>query len=482
MAKRVAVSTLQGSTLDILNVIRSNAPLEYQNDVPVITKADDIPKVGEIICGNPARANQFINSLINRIALVRAQSAVFNNPYTNLKKGFLEFGETVEQIFVKLANVYTYDPEKAEARELKRTLPQTESAFHIMNWRVVYPITVQNDDLKLAFLSWDGVADLIAKIVDSIYTAAAYDEFLLFKYLLIKAVAHGKIYPYGVNVTGGFNNAAVAFRGSSNLLTLMSDTYNEAQVQNTTPRERQAIFMSAMFNAQYDVEVLASAFNMDKADFQGRLYLIDDWSTFDSARFTTIQAESTGLDPITSAELALMKDVKAVLIDTEWFQVYDNMNKFTEKYVASGDYWNYFYHTWKTFSHSPFANAIAFVDSSATLALPTSVKYTVASKTMTAESTNIGIKPSDETPGLIPGFMKLVQSDDMVKAGIGVDPYGLIMVPAAKASTGFTLVLNVGGTNYTSGSTALKASTLSVGDEITFTDPDAPAPTPPSGT
>lgn len=131
----------------------------------------------------------------------------------------------------------------------------------------------------------------------------------------------------------------------------MDGTYNSAHVKNNTPKSRQVIFMDAMYNASFDVNVLASAFNMEKADFMGRLHLIDSWDTFDNERFSVITAESDSIEPVTPAELALMKDVKAVLVDEDWFQVYDNENKFTEQYVASGMYWNYFYHTWKTVSY-----------------------------------------------------------------------------------------------------------------------------------
>lgn len=86
MPRRIAVGTLNASTLDILNVIRQNASYEYQSQVPVITQAIDIPKVGAVIYGTPALANQFLNALINRIAMVRVQSATFNNPYRDLKK------------------------------------------------------------------------------------------------------------------------------------------------------------------------------------------------------------------------------------------------------------------------------------------------------------------------------------------------------------------------------------------------------------
>ena len=80
MPKRIALSTLNASTLDILNVIRQNASYDYQQSVPVVTQTSDIPKVGEILYGTPALANQFINALVNRIAMYRIKSATFNNP------------------------------------------------------------------------------------------------------------------------------------------------------------------------------------------------------------------------------------------------------------------------------------------------------------------------------------------------------------------------------------------------------------------
>lgn len=95
MPKRVAVSTLNATTRDILNVIRQNAGLEYQNAVPVVEKEADIPKVGEIIFGTPSLSNQFLNALVNRIGLVKARSATFNNPYEILKKVILIMGKAL---------------------------------------------------------------------------------------------------------------------------------------------------------------------------------------------------------------------------------------------------------------------------------------------------------------------------------------------------------------------------------------------------
>ena len=65
MARRIAANTLNASTIDIMNVIRQNASYDYQQNVPEVVKACDIPKVGQVIYGTPAFANQFLNALVN---------------------------------------------------------------------------------------------------------------------------------------------------------------------------------------------------------------------------------------------------------------------------------------------------------------------------------------------------------------------------------------------------------------------------------
>lgn len=446
MPKRIAMTQLNASTVDILNTIRANAPYEYQSLVPEIRDTKDIPRVGEVIYGYPNCANYFLTSLINRIALVRVKAAVFNNAYAELKKGYLNFGETVEDVFVNIAKAREFSAEKAADRELKRTLPDVRSAFHTMNWRVQYPVTIQDEDLRQAFTSINGVQDLIAKIVDSIYTAAEYDEYLLFKYLIIKGITHGKMYPVSI-LDGDMKNAAVKFRGTSNLLTFMKTQFNAEGVHTTTPKSDQYIFMDCEYNAKYDVNVLSAAFNMDKADFMGKLMLIDDFTTFDNNRFDEIRANSDMIEEVTAAELALMQNVKAVLVDREWFQMYDNNNKFTEKYVASGMYWNYFYNVWKTVSYSPFSNAVVFVADDAITAKPNTVTFKVES-VVSSDNAKVMTFVMDSTPVLDNLSIDFKQTEELTEAGIAVHRYGAIIVPNTYTDTTIDLEIKIGDTIY----------------------------------
>lgn len=467
MAKRIAKSTLQASTMDIMNSIRQYAGYDYQQNVPLVAKAADIPHVGEVIFGTPAFSNQFLNALVNRIGLVRVKSATFNNPYARLKKGYLGFGETIEEIFVNIAQCVDYTPEKGAAREFKRTIPDVRSAFHVMNWRVMYPVTIQDEDLKLAFTAEDGVQNLIAKIVDAVYTAAEYDEYLLFKYLIIKQISHGKTAEMQLPAGDDLNKHAALYRGISNDLTFMKSKYNAEHVKNTTPRDRQIIFMDSWYNGQFDVEVLAAAFNMDKANFMASLYLIDDFADFDNDRFAVIRENSDGLEEVTAEELEQMKHVKAFVVDEDWFQIYDNNNKFTEKYVASGLYWNYFYHVWKTVSVSPFANAVTFVDSDATVVPKESYTVEITGKDTADVATVFTLGVQDDDATLVPGNYQFVQTEQATTDGIAVLPYGAVMIPATSSAKAVTLTMKIGDVEYDAATTINSAS--AVGATVTMT-------------
>lgn len=469
MPRRIPITSLNASTIDILNVIRQNASSQYQDLVPEVTQATDIPKVGEVLVGYPAMANEFLNALVNRIALVRARSATYNNNLVGLKKGYLEYGETVEEVFVNIAKAREFNVEKAKDREFRRSLPDVRSAFHVMNIKLQYPVTIEDEMLKRAFLSANGVSELITSIIQSVYTALEYDEYLLFKMMIIKGIAKGKMFPIAVDGSD-LKNAAVAFRGTSNRLEFMNTKYNAAGVHTNTKKNDQVIFMSADFNAQYDVNVLASAFNMDKAEFQGNLYLIDDFNTFDNERFDVIRAASTGLEAVTDAELALMNGVIAVMVDREWFQFYDNLLRFTDVYVSNGLYRNYFLNAWKTISYSPFSNAIVFATTGMSAAAPASFKATIASKDVSEVATIYTLEVDESVLG-VSTQVKFIQTQECVKAGIGIQPYGAVLIPASladdKTFTDITLHAEIFGTDYTAG-TAIDFDTT-VGTEITFT-------------
>lgn len=366
MAIKPKQATLTANSVEILNAIRNSATPYYKQMIPQ-AKANtaSIRQIGNIMMNYEPLQNEFLSALYNRIGRVIITSKMYYNPWAPFKKGLMELGETVEEIFVNIAKAHTFNPEKAETSFMKREIPDVRAAFHTMNYQKFYKATISNDQLRQAFLSWQGITDLIAKIVDAMYTAHNYDEFQVTKYMLARNILNGYLYPVTVAQVDKENapDIVTEIKAISNELVYESTDYNLSGVYTFSEKNNQFIITNARFDAVMDVNVLASAFNMDKVEFMGHRVQIDGFDRIDEKRMAELFADdpNAGYVPLTDDEKAALKAVPAVLVDRDYFMIFDNLYKFTEDYNGEGLYWQYWYHAWKTFSTSPFANAVVFV-------------------------------------------------------------------------------------------------------------------------
>lgn len=335
MPSKPTAATLTHNGVDILNAIRNSASDTYRQRIPEATQ-ENMKEIGNAMMQYQSTQNEFLNALVNRIARVIITSKSYQNPLRVFKKGMMEYGETIEEIFVNIAKAHPFDPILAEKTVFKREIPDVNAVFHKMNYQNFYKATISQEQLRQAFLSAEGITDLIGRIVDSMYTGSEFDEFLCMKNLIEEDAKRGRMYPVVIPQPSATTakDIVTKIKGISNQLEFLSSKYNAMGVMNFTKKPDQILVIDAEFDAVIDVEVLASAFNMSKAEFMGQRVLIDNFGTL------------TGC--------------VAALIDRDWFMVFDNLMSFTENYNGEGLYWNYFYHVWKTFSTSPFSNALIF--------------------------------------------------------------------------------------------------------------------------
>ena len=419
--------TLNASSVDILNAIRNSASTNYRDFVPTAKSTpESIRRIGEIIMQYTPLQNEFLNALVNRIARVIITSKMYSNPLSMFKKGLIDFGETIEEIFVNIANPHQYDVEESENKVFAREIPDVRAAFHTLNYKKFYKQTIQNKDLNQAFLSWDGITDLISKIVNAMYTSANYDEFVTTKYMLARAILDGRLSAITVDANDA-KGAVTKIKGVSNALTFMSNNYNAAGVQTFTDKDDQYLLVNSQFDSEIDVEVLASAFNMSKADFMGHRILIDGFGTLDVARLNALFKDDPNYEEPTQDTLTALNAIPAVLVDKNFFMIFDNMYEFTENYNGQGLYWNYFYHTWKTFSMSPFANALVFVP-----AVPSVTSVTVSPTAITCKKgQSVQLSVSVETENYAPKTVNWKSDTD----GVTVDINGHVTVATSVTAT-----------------------------------------------
>lgn len=362
--------TLTKDGIDILNVIRNSASTNYQDYVPVAERdTTHLRQIGAILMDNQPLMNEFLHTLVNRIAQVIITSKTFDNKYKMFKRGVIELGEVIEELYVNIAKPHSYDWESPAWHMLKREMPDVRSAFHVMNYQKFYKVTINRDLLRPAFLSFDGIDSLIAKIVDSLYSAEEYDEFLTMKYLMAYKIVTGQIKAITIDEVQADNMGAITadLKTESALLTYASTDNNIAGVLNWSNRGDQIMIVTERFNALADVNVLASAFNLPYVDFLNNRVTIDSFASLDVPRLDELLGENDNYHHFTDEELTQLESVAALVVDKSFFMIFDNMRQFTEFYNGELLAWNYWLHTWKTFSTSPFAPALMFTTSENTV-------------------------------------------------------------------------------------------------------------------
>jgi len=326
---------LKSSTL--LNAIKASASDVYKDRIPTATQ-DNLAEVGSAILSYPTTRNEFVSAMLNRIGKVIITSKLFENPLREFKKGMQEWGKDIEEVFVDLIKSQIFDPSIAESELYKRNMPNISAVFHTLNRQEFYKTTVQETALKQAFVSEEGFSTLIEKIIEKLYTSDNFDEFNIMKHVVYQWGIEGKFTMVEIpSVTNEATakEAMAIIKEVSNNLTFMSPNYNYAGVHTHTLKEDQIVLINTKFDALVDVEVFASAFNMDKADFIGRRVLVDDFGG--------------------------LANVGCAVVDRNWFMIYDNLIRTEDVYNAQGLYYNYLLHHWQTISASPFANTVLFV-------------------------------------------------------------------------------------------------------------------------
>lgn len=341
-------------------------PNSTVNPVRVPDDNRSLHNIGEYIMSYEPYMNAYTTALVNRIARVIVTARVWRDKWAVFEMGKLDYGETVEEIFVNIAKPHSYDPAKAETQVFKREIPDVRAAFHSMNYQKFYKVTISNNQLRQAFLSYYDMNELIARIVDSLYTGMNLDVFLTKKYMLAREAINGGIYTVVTKPISGDgadpDDAITKYRQYTNNLEFLKTLYNRAGVRNSTPVSDQVIIVPNEAEATLGVKVLAAAFNLSEVDYISKRIPVDsfEFDADDEARLAELFANDDTYKPFTDEEKKALRQISAIKLARDWFMCFDNFEQFTENYNGEGVYWQYFFHVWKTFSVSPFANAVLF--------------------------------------------------------------------------------------------------------------------------
>lgn len=357
---------------EVLNQIRDNASAEYQARVAEVQSDDVVGRsVYSALNDYPTAKNEFISTLTNKVIKSVFYSKVFNNPLKMLHRGKLEYGYSIEQLFVEMLgkkgfNEHFDGSNSVEGDLIKVAESSVQVKYIEKNFAYKYKVSISEAQLRTAFTSVNGLSDLINQLTSNLVSSAYFDEFEDMKRIIfdsckgVKTTISATGLQEEVQLSSRDVNAPIklistskdahalteTIRSLAGRLKFPSTAYNMAGVKTWTNAEDLLFITTPEIQAKLDVNVLAHAFNVSSAEVQVRTIIVDELpSSFATALDGTKQS----------------KECLGLLVDKDFIQAYDTL--FETRTFENGERLttNMFLHKQGIMANCYFANALALV-------------------------------------------------------------------------------------------------------------------------
>lgn len=373
----------------ILNTIRATSSSAYQTAVPLAT-ATNIVDVGKAVLGLPSTVqNEFIYAA-NKIGLTLMSTTSYENPFLFLKKGNLEYGMTIEDLFVEMAAPHEYIAGTREGEEVPDQYEifklMNKAAFYATQLERQYGMTIHENDMRRAFLSPEGIGRFISMMYESVRSAENRDDYIMTVALMARQIEKAltetpAVWKGEVKLITLFNatveeadqvtaaNAlssklfltfmANQFKKWSNRLQFIRKDLNFAGVETFIPKSSQRIMMLSDIQADLDTNLFAWAYNEDRLQIGG-FDQIDCW--YSIGRDGTSPTPQSLPESISVKSLVAQGESKVlgVIYDPDMIKIYNKFRTGDVARNARGHYFNTFTTVADIYAASPFKNFVVF--------------------------------------------------------------------------------------------------------------------------
>lgn len=369
-----------------LNAIHATASNAYQTTIPLAT-ADNIVDVGEAVLTAPTSVqNEFYDALVNLIGLQLIHTVDFQNPLSDLKKGKMEYGMTIEDIFVEMSRGQKYIAGTRSGEtapdQFEITKADVKAAFYSTQLERQYTKTIHNQDIKRAFRSGDPVGTLTSAVMQSLRSGEEYDDYRMTVALIARQLEEAETataWNGRVDLLSDYNTlnsttltadqavrdqdfleyASEVMQTWSDRLRYVRSDLNIAGVDQTLPKPSQHIMMLGDMEAKFRVHLHTWAYNKDQLAL-GSVRTFDAWYS--------IGADSTSTPVVSPDDITVKGDLGlggadpciAVLFDPDMLKIYNKENITENARNARAHYTNIWHTVADIYAASPYHNFVAF--------------------------------------------------------------------------------------------------------------------------
>lgn len=344
-----------------LNKLRELSSDLYHQYVPVIDETTDISKFAEPILKVPEVYNEFCNALVNRIVYTQFEIKSFRNPLVVLEGDRIPLGYAGQEIYVNPAKGRTYNPNDFAGLLIKYEA-DVKVQYMAINSDVQYPVTFSRQQLKKAFVSWGDLETFIDGLSNALYNGAFIDEFRFTKLIVSDAYKDNKaIIDSSISAVSSEETAkAFVEKAREYFLNfqLPSSNYNAwskvggegKPIVTWTNPEDIVMLIRNDIRAYLDVNVLASAFNMDKTTLLGNIITIDNFDAFDDEGNKVFDGNA----------------ILGIIADKSWFRIKRQDMFMDSFYNPNNRSIQYYLNVIKMYNYSLFANGVILATSAPT--------------------------------------------------------------------------------------------------------------------
>lgn len=302
--------------------------------------------------------NQFLNEIINKICYQVVDRFGWENPFRKYDSFPVNYGDTIENIFVELPTGYGFD--KDATNPFGKVKNQVKVSYATINYEMQYKITIEDSLLRRAVLNEYGFMNIINAILSSMTTAKNVDEYFATLRMLNNPELYGNS---EVDVTDPDNpvylfaeieiDASATAKEKAEIVTkqivddwssmiLPKTTKNALKVMTASGKDNLLLIVRRDILNSINLDYLTGVFNLSKVELLSKILTVDSFVTKDSEGTTY------------GEELGYM------IIDTRAFDNHVALQDGGLIYNPQGKYTNHFLNLWKIISFKRFYNAVAW--------------------------------------------------------------------------------------------------------------------------
>ena len=341
----------------------------YAQYVEELLPTSDIGSWAAPILEVPKVMNEFCSELVQRIVYTQLEIRLFRNPLAVLEGEELPLGSIGEEIFINpiIGRRFNVDD---FAGLLAKYEADVKVQYHKVNSDIQYPVTVTRAKIKNAFTSWSELNSFIEGITNALYNGAYIDRYNMTKDLVASAYDGNNVQIEVISaVTSEATAKAMIEKARAIFLNFQTptDKYNAwakvggygNSILTWTPKEDIVMLVKNDILATVDVNVLASAFNMDKTTFLGNVIGVNDFDVYENIK----QSDGSVIRHKAFDGSAIV----GMLADKRWFRIKQQDFEMDEFYNPNNRTWQYYLNDVRMYSYSLFANAVVFATSMPTV-------------------------------------------------------------------------------------------------------------------